>query len=61
MKNFQYAIYLPSTAKGVHSMSIMCVDMEEVALNISRFSEDTIYAIVEKMDGPFYTHEDFDR
>lgn len=61
MKNFQYAVYLPSTAKGVRSMRIMCVDMAEVAMNVSRLCKDTVYAIEEKMDGPFYTNEDFDR
>jgi len=61
MKNFQYAVFLPSTAKGVPSMRIMCVDKAEVAMNIQRLGADTIYAIEEKMDGPFLTNEDLVR
>ena len=60
-KNFQYAVFIPSTNKNVNSMRIMCVDMAEVAVNVSRLCKDTVYAIEEKMDGPFYTNADFAR
>ena len=60
-KNFQFAVTLPSTDKDIPSMRIACVDWAEVAMNIKRLGEDTLYVIEEKMDGPFLTHEDLGR
>ena len=60
-KKFQFAVHLPATNEEMISMRIMCVDMAEVANNIQRLGDDTIYAIEEKMDGPFLTHEDLGR
>tara|TARA_E500000318_G_C3514165_1_gene193609 strand:- start:667 stop:897 length:231 start_codon:yes stop_codon:yes gene_type:complete len=66
-KKFQFAIYLPNQGfsedggKTFGDMRIMCVDMEEVDMNIKRFTKDTFYTIEENVDGPFLTHEDVGR